>query len=598
MVTIRHKLTLWITVVCLSLTSLPLYSQAGDATDGSDYTFGECGRIDQDALRGEIEQSALAVLSNESGGIEIEALVARKWTELEVDAVVDAEVARAVNQLANQENYFDRLWSGWSAEKAEEFATIIADDAFGSPAFSAKIDELSAAIAAEIAAEMEADFARAASAAFLCLKAYIGTRYSAQLFAAFETKVSREVQQVEIADAAPVDVSALEVHSKALGGVGLIVVTEVTRRITQKLSQKIAERIAGRVATRVLGRAGSSFIPIAGWVIGLGLIVWDLWEGGKGALPQIQEALTSEEVKAKIRGEIADSIENALPNESAVVALEMAVTMIEEWNGFCNRYQNVCAVAEGNATFQSILSATPLDQLDQLAALVDALVNFAGRAELDAAIQSGQFEALLKLPEAATTLLRDSKSVTTTLAWAELAGDQLPTVIKLDIHRQRTPDDFDPPLLASLIAVDDPAVVNKLLALEPAELGALAFFAGENLGPLAANLSLDELREVLAYLAEPPPTAPTPGPELAGQLANRSVTVRELAEPAPTATEPPPPASPAVTGGESERSLYNNSIVIATGALVVLLLLVGVIILWRRRSAGRDPYQLQDLRKP
>ncbi|MBV7330852.1 hypothetical protein KFU94_21935 [Chloroflexi bacterium TSY] len=36
---------------------------------------------------------------------------------------------------------------------------------------------------------------------------------------------------------------------------------------------------------RVIG-AAASFVPIAGWIIGGGLIVWDLIEGSNGALPK------------------------------------------------------------------------------------------------------------------------------------------------------------------------------------------------------------------------------------------------------------------------------------------------------------------------
>lgn len=63
---------------------------------------------------------------------------------------------------------------------------------------------------------------------------------------------------------------------------GVIVVTEISRRIAIKLSEKIAERIAGKIVGRIIGKAGGlTLIPVAGWVIGLGLIVWDLWEGGQ-----------------------------------------------------------------------------------------------------------------------------------------------------------------------------------------------------------------------------------------------------------------------------------------------------------------------------
>ena len=47
-------------------------------------------------------------------------------------------------------------------------------------------------------------------------------------------------------------------------------------------------------------------------MIGAGLIVWDLVEGAQGALPQIQETLQSDEIKAEVRAEIATAIDAGL----------------------------------------------------------------------------------------------------------------------------------------------------------------------------------------------------------------------------------------------------------------------------------------------
>ena len=582
-----RRIVTWGLAICLALVALPAYAQ--DGPRASDYTFGECSRIDRETLRSEIERTAYTVLTEQSSGLNLTALVERRWVDLEVDAVIDAVVAQAVAQVAAEEGYFSRLWSGWSADKAEEFATRIADDAFTAPAFRNKIDELSTAIAVEIAQEIEADFARAASAAFLCMKAYVGAQYSTTLFSAFENRVSLEVETAAEAGSPAVDVSLIDVHGKLLGGVGLIVVTEIARRVAQKLSQKIAERIAGRIAGRVLGRAGSSLIPIAGWAIGLGLIVWDLWEGGNGALPQIEEALTSAEVKAKIRSEIADTLKNSLPDETAVVALEIAVTMLEEWEGFCDRAANVCRLAAENVTFQAILGDTPLDRLAQLTQLVDVIIDYAGRAELDAAILNGQFEIALALPASSYTLVERGRSLAPLLAWAQLAGEQFDQALVYDIPRRKQPADLTPQLLGALLAVGDQAAIDKLLALDRDELETLVPFAGESLGPIAVNMSLDEIRLLVGYLITPPPEATeTPAADLAPKLASGEVTVRQLVAP-PTAPVPSPTDdAPPTMQPESARGV--NSVVFGSGILVLLLLTAGGVLWWRRR-----PHDGQDL---
>ena len=92
--------------------------------------------------------------------------------------------------------------------------------------------------------------------------------------------------------------------------------------------------MAGRIVGRVLGRLGSSLIPWVGWLIGAGLIAWDIWDGSKGALPQIEQSLQSEEVKAAIRAEISDSVSESLDAEMAAIADEVrqrgGVTIVDE----------------------------------------------------------------------------------------------------------------------------------------------------------------------------------------------------------------------------------------------------------------------------
>jgi hypothetical protein len=552
----------------------------------SDYTFGDCSEIDKDELRSEIETVARTALTAESATIDIDTIVMRQWVAVGMDRAIDAEIERAVEEVYTEEGYWSRLWSGWSAEKAEEYATRIAASTFGSPTFAAQIETLSAAIADEIARDIEANFARAASAAFLCMKAYVGDRYSGTLFTTFEQKVSTEVGDVDVeASTGGVDVSALDVHQKAIGGLGLIVVTEISRRIAVRLSEKIAERIAGKIVGRVIGKAGSTLIPVAGWVIGLGLIVWDLWEGGNGALPQIRDALQSEEVKVKIRQEVAAAVKGGLPEEVSIVALEIAVTLVEEWNSFCDNNRSVCTLADSNANFRDILNYTPLDQVDKLVTLVDVFVNNLGRAELESAVDSGQFEKLLTLPEATFTLLAETKSVDELLAWQALAGDRLDRAIALGIVAQKSSSDFDEASLKAVLNVDDQAAVDKLLTLDRNTLITLTNFAGTNFVRLANRLSATELAQLHNYLAD---TATVPA-DLAGRLASGEVSVASL-----FAVETAADAAPTVAAEKSYDPLvfiaplwqfiYANSIVVAATVLLCLALLIGLISTMRGRS--------------
>lgn len=580
-------------VITILWLQLPMHGYAQDIT--ADYTFGDCSTVDQEQLRAEIEQVAHDVLTDESAGININEIVMRQWVGLRVDEAVDREVQRAIDTVYANEGYWSRLWSGWSADKAEQFATQVANDAFGSENFHATINELSTAIALEISREIEADFARAASAAFLCMKAYVGDKYSGTLFSAFENKVSTEVEAVNVQGSAQVDVSALDVHQKALGGVGLIIVTELSRRIAVKLSEKIAERVAGKIIGRIIGRAGSSFIPVAGWVIGLGLIAWDLWEGGKGALPQIQDALQSEEVKAKIRQEVSDSIKDGLPEEVSIVSLEIAVNLVEDWNRFCDNNRAVCTLAADDSTFQDILDYTPLDQVSKLVSLVNVFIDNIGRTELEKAIDDGQFEKLLPLPEEAFTILARTKSATTTLAWAALAGERLPKVAELAIYTAKTPEDFTPELLRAVLNLEDTATVSKVLPLSNQQVTAVVTFADSNFVRLVNRLSAEELAQLADYLAT---TTTPPASGLAGELTSGNQTVAALlnvANPAPTVvpTTSSPMPVPLPSTAAIWQFIYTNSIAVAFGVILVAAALLAIISTVGRRQPTLSPPKTQ-----
>lgn len=583
-------------VVALVLTEVPVYAAPlAQADDAGSYTVGDCSKVDREQLRAEIERIAQQVLTDDSSRLDIAALVQRKWSERNLEGVIDAEVARATEKLGNEESYLNRLWSGWSAETAQEFATRIANDAFGAAPFKAAIDELAQAIAAELAHEIEADFARAASAALLCLKAYIGQRYSTTLYSAFESKVSVEVGNVPITTTTPVTVSPLSMHQTALGGLGAILVAELSRRLAQRLSTQIAERVAGKIVQRLLGRIGSEFIPVVGWVIGIALIAWDLWQGVEGALPEIEEALTSQEIKSKIRGEIADAVEKGLPEETAVVAKEIAVSMIEEWESFCVTRQDVCDVAGANPTFQQILNDTPIDQLDKLTNLVDSFVQYVGQAELESAISNGRLEKLLTLPESAYVILRTSKSSEVLLAWSILAGDQLDKVVELGLYRTKTPTDFDPALLVALLAVNDQAAVDKLLNFDQAELTTLVDFAGENLAEITAKTSLDDLHRLVNYLQQTTESVAATPTQLAPRLASGELTVQELLNPTvanPTAGVQPTPiitstaiiSSVGGTEPTAVRPFFDNRLLMAVAGGVALVILALLYVYTARRG--------------
>lgn len=525
----RHKAWVSLLLVCSLLASYtPVHAApSGQAGPSSQYTVGDCSKVDKNQLRDEIEQHALDVIANNSAPLAIDSLVERKWAEMGMDAAVDAAVTQAVENLGNQEAYLDKFISGWWGEKAQEYAERVSNDAFASPVFKAKLETLSAAIGADVARQVEGQFAQAASIALLCLKEYVGVQYSQALFSAFERSVQVDTQQVDLAVTTAPILSAVDQHGLALAGVGTILVTQLTYRLAQKLSEKIAQRVAGKVVGRVLGKAGSSLIPVAGWIIGIAMIAYDLWEGTQGALPQIQEALQSEEVKAKIRDEIATAIKDDLPDQAALIALETSVSLVEQWQGFCDQYGDVCAAADQNPNFRGLLNLVALDELDRLAGLVGWFMNRAGRTLFDTAVDDGSFEALLTLPDATVDALIADEQPGEVVAWLQLAGDNLPKVFEYRVHRLAVPEEFDAQTLSSLLAIGDGDGVQKLLKLAPVQRNSLLTLPADTMKTLATSQPATRLATLANYMLAPEQPAGS-GAQVAEEVVQGKVTVEEM----------------------------------------------------------------------
>lgn len=539
----RQKVFVVFLVGCLAFSSVPAGASSAAETrlgaapnvvpgqvEPSQYTVGDCSRIDKTQVRNEIEKHALEVINTSDTPAGIDSLVERKWAELEMDAAVDQAVQQAVDNLGSEEDYWNKLLSGWWGEKAQEYAERIANDAFSSPAFQVKLEELSTAVGAEVARRVETQFVAAASVALLCLKEYVGEQYSDQLFAAFERSVRADTQNVDLSASSPPILDAVQQHNLALMGVGAILVAQLVNRLAQKLTQKIAQRVAGKVVGRVAGKAGSSLIPVAGWIIGVALIAYDLWEGNAGALPQIQEALQSEEVKDKIRDEIALAIKDDLPDQAALIALETSVSLVEQWQGFCTDYGDVCQVADQNADFRSLLGYVALDELDSLAMLVTWFINQEGRRALDGAVIDGSLEQLLAVSPEIRALIMDEMQPSEAVGWLAVAGERLDKVMALGMHRLAQPDEFDAYSLAAMLAVRETVDLQKLLALAPVQRDILLGLPADTLQALAADNSATELA-VLANAMLEPVQSPTSAAQIAEEVVQGSVSIAELAAP-------------------------------------------------------------------
>jgi len=464
----------------------------------------ECDVITEETLQDELNKVTQDVVEQASASLDVARIVATQWRALEMDTAINREVDAAVERVKSREDYWNKFLSGWSAAKAEELTTAVTTETFNSPLFREKVDDLSRAVAQQIGEEIAVLSAQSVSAAFFCLQTFINGNYSNALVSTFEEEVRLATEEAGVGEDSTLDNNLLSVvgqHKTALGGVGVIIVAQVSKRIIIELGETISERIVGRIVGRVLGKAGSTIIPIAGWLIGAGMIAYDVYANRDGAIPQISETLKSEEVKSGIREEIAASIEPELQRALPQIAREISNQLYNEWRDVKRNIRQVLELADEDQAFQAILARldTP-DELSKLVNLVGILLPTVGHDGLLAAVDDGSFDALYQLPDTAMKIVEDSGSIQEALAWADTVGQLLTGVVQYEIYKHQPPDGLEKPLLEKLLALDDEVAIGKLALLAPQTLRTLLELSTANLVTLGNQLTPTDLESLANYM--------------------------------------------------------------------------------------------------
>ncbi len=471
------------------------------------YTFEECGSIQKENLRDELNSIAQQSFSTELSAIDMERLISEKWADAGMDETLSREVDRAVERVKKDSGFWERTWSSWSAEKSKKFAEKVAGYAFSSEGFHSGLDKVSKETGEKLARHMETVSAKSASSAMLCLQEFIGKEYSESVSGVFEEELKKQTQEINWDEKIdPNQPSVTSMHKKALGGLGVIIAAQIGKKIAQKIGQSIAKRIAGRIASRIAGRiagrAATSTIPIVGWIVGGGMIVWDLWDSRDGALPQIQKDLKGEEVSEKIQEEILYAVREQVSAEAPLMAREIADETFSLWSDFRNKYRQVMELAEELPEFKSVLNATSKQELYKLSNLVTLVSRKVGKEELTDSVKSGSFQEVMNLPEISFQIFEVTKSLKTLTEWAELAGRRIDRVVEFEVYKQKTPADFDKTLLERLLDVNDKNAINKLSMLEKTYMEAMLTVSGVNLKIISVTLTLEDMRCVSAYLPD------------------------------------------------------------------------------------------------
>lgn len=482
-------------IVALALPATPLLA-ASPPVQRSD-ALRDCSAVAEETLQDELNTVVQQIFAGQLATLDLDRIVARQWVTMEMDRTLAQAVDLAVARVQSETDLWNKFLSAWSPDLARELTLAVANYTFDAPTFRAGMEKLASAVSADIAGELALASADSASAALYCMQTFIDSNYSAALARSFEQRVQAATTSAQMldADSASPDILALiGEHQWALGGVGVIIAAQITRRIMTSVAQRISQRVAGRLAGRVLGRVGATVIPLAGWIIGAGMIAYDLYDSRDGALPQIQASMKSAEIAAGIRSEVVASIRPELQTETPELARAVANDLFAEWRTVKRTIRQVLDLAAEDAAFAELLaSLQSQEQLAKLVQLVGIVSAGEGRAALDAAVADGSLRQVIDLPDAAVTIVRDTGSLQAALAWGAAVGSRLTEVVALELHKHLTPDAVDRTQLDALLALKDKTAVARLVILPTAASAELLKIADANLVALANQLTPDEL---------------------------------------------------------------------------------------------------------
>lgn len=489
----RYKWAAILCVLSLIMATAPVAAQ--DAPAGA-ATLEECAAVEEGALSDELNSLTQGVLGTALDQINIAAIVDAQWQELGIDAIVAEEVDGAVERVRSDTDFWNTFLSGWSPDKAEELTLAVANGAFASEGFRKAVEDLNTAVAEEIGAQVGVLSAEGASSAANCLHTFIRANYAPVLVESFQREVERAASGTEI-DEANLPSSllmAIDQHKVALGGVGVIIATQIAKRLVVRLSERVATRVAGRITARVLGRIGTTVIPLAGWIIGGGMIAYDIYSGRDGALPQIQEQLKDEEVAASIREEIAGAIEPELRLELPEVARDLANGLYSQWSAVRNDLRVILELAGQDEAFAALLGQVQGEAaLQDFVALNRALLGVVGRDGVLSAAASGDLARALPVGATIAPVVAATGSLASALAWVESSGPMIDGVVENEIYKVKQPGELTNAQIERLIALDNPAMVAKVAALPAEQLNALLGISSATLEQLAQVLTTENL---------------------------------------------------------------------------------------------------------
>lgn len=486
----RTAVSLMSVMAMLGAQTLAAFSAPArnDATGGADYQA--CQVQTETEFRLAIEGITQRSLEKGLIGLDYTVLVTDQWRKGGIDQVIDRQVDEAIAQVKNEESWTDLLKSLGSKEKAQELGLAVAERVYKSEGFKAALEQAAADMGRDIGKRIEIATVDTATPAMLCMRAFLGPRYGQTVARAVGDDARREFEVDPKNSSVEVGKGQLILGSKeAIAGAVILLV----RKQLANIAQRMGQRLVGSILSRI--------VSVAAGGVGLVLIAKDIWGFRNGVLPIIADEMKSKASKDKVQAEIANAVKEQMGDHVKEIAQKTAERVVDIWQDYRRAHAKVIEMSDKHPAFKAFLdtvAAAAMPKLDQMTSIVLASE---GEAGLLARVADGSLnEAITKLPDEAVDIAKDTRSLTTALKWAALAGADLAKVHNYEIHRKAAPEDFTRVGLTRLLALDDRLAISRLTGLKRGAREALFELETGELKLLARALDEAQLASLSQYL--------------------------------------------------------------------------------------------------
>jgi hypothetical protein len=449
-----------------------------------------CQARDEPALRAAIQAISVRALKAGIANVDYRALVGDAWRRGGLGDIVDKRVDLAVDEVAQETSWANLLQSLAYQQKAQELATAVAERVYRSEAMKTALEQLAADVGKEIGRQIEFASADASEPTLACLKAFVGARYGTTVARAVSGETGKDLAVDPEKAAAGISPGAvLRENSGGIAGAAVLVL----RRQLANMASRVGQRLVGSVLARLVS-------VVAGGV-GLALIAKDIWDLRHGVLPIIATEMKSTGNKDKVQDELAHSFSEQITGHVEEIGAATADHVVDIWRDFRSAHAQALDLAERNPKFKAFIDQIKPQALPRLDEVVSLVLAAEGEAGLLRRLNDGTLnQAVNVLPAPAMEVARETRSVDAALKWSALAGDQLPKVVELGLHRRTSPDTLTKGALQRMLALDDQLAILRLVGIDRNARDTLFELNDRELKSLARSLTEPELATLSGYL--------------------------------------------------------------------------------------------------